>query len=119
MLLLTIFSVKLGAKILALNALREPSSMIRESALQSVPNVTHSTSLQETALHALPDMILLKEAASSPLLILLPPLTSAVDLGTGTTKNAYNAPTDGHSTRTISVSLCLTNAPPMITQEAA
>lgn len=46
---LTIFSAKLGAKIHALSALTELSSTIRVFALQSVPNATHSTRLQENA----------------------------------------------------------------------
>ena len=71
-LLPTIFSARPGAKIPALSALTELTSTRRAFAPQSVPNATHSTSPQENASPASPDMTLLREAAFSHLLRLLP-----------------------------------------------
>lgn len=65
------------------------------------------------------DMTTLKEPVFTHPPILLPQLILDVDLGTGTTRNVYNAQTDGHSTVTTFVSPFLTNAPQATKAEAA
>ena len=99
------------------NAQTDSSSIPMENAKKSQIFVLLGAKRMDSALAAILDTILsVMDHAVFPLPIMIPK-TLAVPPGTGTSKSASNALTTGSSTKIMSVSPFLINAPPLITLE--